>query len=235
MKKILLCLLMIMSFCFCQRGFCLDVDVEIDDFKNKQSEVQKKISQIGFHILNANRIEQRMAFYYSKKSTVNAYTDTINRKIVVYKGLFNYIESDDELAGILAHEISHGVDSYNGICRGAFTKISYAFVPRKYERLADKRAVDYMVKAGYNPVAFIVIMNKFMGQRRYEIFNTHPLTSRRMAMVYEYIFTKYPEFLADNKYKDNVYYQNFLLTSTKNRTKFQQKYKSGSKATLRYQ
>ena len=40
---------------------------------------------------------------------------------------------------------------------------------------------------------------------------------------------------ADNKYKDNVYYQNFLLTSTKNRTKFQQKYKNGSKATLRYQ
>ena len=235
MKKFLVCLLMTLSFCLCQKGFCLDVDIEVISPKNNQAEVQKRISQIGFNILNANRIEKRMVFYYSKKSTVNAYTSHRDRTITFYKGLFNYIESDDELAGILAHEISHGVDSYDGICRGAFSYIPKHFVPRKYEKLADKRAIDYMVKAGYNPIAFIVIMNKFAGQRRYEIFDTHPLTSRRLAYMYEYIFTKYPEYLADNKYKDNVYYQNFLLTSTKNRMKFQQKYKSGSKATLRYQ
>ena len=185
----------------------------------KELEIQKKISKIGFNILNANRIENRMVFHYSNKSTVNAHTSHIDRTVTFYKGLFNYIESDDELAGVLAHEISHGIDSYDGICRGAFSHIRYLFVPRKYERLADKRAIDFMVKAGYNPVAFIVIMNKFAGQRRYEIFNTHPLTSRRLAYVYEYIFTKYPEYLADNKYKDNIYYQNFLLTSTKNRLK----------------
>ena len=236
MKKIFICILVMFSFYFSDKAFCFnsDIEIEIDNLNSKSAQIQQKISKVGFHILNANRIEKRMVFNYSTKSTINAYTDYTNRKITVCKGLLKYIESDDELAAILAHEISHGIDTYNGIFRGTFSYIPYRFVPRKYEKLADKRAVDFMVKAGYNPVAFIVIMNKFSGQLRYEIFKTHPLTSRRLALIYEYIFTKYPEFLADNKYKDNVYYQNFLLTSTQNRLKFQQKYKSGSKANVRY-
>lgn len=91
-----------------------------------------------------------------------------------------------------------------------------------------------MVNAGYNPVAMIVMMNKVMPQGRYEFLSTHPLTSRRMAYVYEYIYTKYPQYLKNNKYQDNIYYQNFLLTSQDNRRKLQKKIESKSDKKVRY-
>ena len=48
------------------------------------------------------------------------------------------------------------------------------------------------------------------------------------------IYKKYPEYLANNAYKDNIYYQNFLLTSQKNRAKFQEKVKTNSNKKVHY-
>ena len=195
---------------------------------------QNKISNIGFHILNTNNIEKRMVFYYDTSKTINAATSNYDRRIIMYRGLYNMLNNDDEIAAILSHEISHGVDSYKGILRGSFSGWSYAFAPRKYEYKADKLAVDYMVNAGYNPIAFIIVMNKAFPQNRYEICSTHPLTTRRTMEVYEYIYKKYPEYLVNNPYKNNVYYQNFLLTSKENRAKFQQKIETKSKGSVNY-
>ena len=91
-----------------------------------------------------------------------------------------------------------------------------------------------MVNAGYHPVAMIVAMSKNFPQGRYEIFSSHPLATRRMMEVYEYIYKKYPEYLVDNKYRKNIYYQNFLLTSKENREKFQEKVKTNSNKKIRY-
>lgn len=197
-------------------------------------QAQTRIDNIGFKILNYNGIEKRTTFDFDSKSNKNAYSRFSDRQIVLYRGLYNRLDSDDELAAILAHEISHSVDSYNGIFRGYFSDLSYYFAPKKYEYKADKKAVDYMVNAGYNPVALIVVMNKAFPQERYDWCSTHPLTSRRMMEVYEYIYKKYPEYLAHNAYKNNIYYQNFLLTSKENRVKFQRKIESNSKRSVKY-
>ena len=45
----------------------------------------------------------------------------------------------------------------------------------------------------------------------------HQKTSVRLANIYEYIVRKYPEKLNNPKFSMNIYYQNFLLTSRKNR------------------
>ena len=103
-----------------------------------------------------------------------------------------------------------------------------------YEIQKDKRAVDYLVKAGYNPLAYIVVANKIFDQPRYEWISSHPTGSNRLATVYEYIYTKYPQYLVHNAYKDNIYYQNFLLTSRENRAKLEQKVKANSKKKLNY-
>ena len=95
-------------------------------------------------------------------------------------------------------------------------------------------SLNDMVNAGYNPVALIVVMSKVFPQTRYEWCCTHPLTSRRMMEVYEYIYKKYPEYLVNNPYKENPFYQNFLLTSKENREKFQQKVKSNSTRKVHY-
>jgi hypothetical protein len=91
-----------------------------------------------------------------------------------------------------------------------------------------------MVNAGYNPLALITILNKIGKQYRFDIFSNHTLASRRMMLIYEYIYTKYPSILVENEYKDNIYYQNFLLTSRNNRMKLLEKVKSGSTKRINY-
>lgn len=203
----------------------------------EEREAQERINKIGFRILNANRLENRVVFYYDNRSKLKsfAYTGLMkSRNVVVYRSVFSHCETEDELAAILSREISNSMNSYNGIMRGSFYPILKMVSLRKQEYKADKRAVDFMVDAGYNPVALIVIMNKIAGQYRYEIWGPSPLTSRRMIEVYEYIYKKYPYFLANNSYKNNLYYQNFLLTSAQNRDKFKEKLESDKVIKVNY-
>ena len=200
----------------------------------KDGGIQSLVNKIGFRILNSNRISERMVFTVSSKKIANAAAKYADNEIVVYQGIITTADDDDEIAAILAHEIGHGVDFRQGVLKGYFSCFSMAFRPRKYEYMADKHAVDFMVKSGYHPVAFITMMNKIGTQYRYEWYLTHPLTSRRLATVYEYIYAKYPQFLVDNKYKDNLYYQNFLLTSRENRLKLENKVKANSKRKIKY-
>lgn len=199
-----------------------------------QRDIQNNISEIGFKILNENELPNRTVFLYDASKTVNAGSSIYGRRIIVCRGLYTMLDDEDMLAAILSHEIAHSMDSYNGPFRGAFFIFNSLYGAKKYEYKADKRAVDYMVKAGYHPVASIVIMNKAMGQDRYDWQSSHPLTSRRMMAIYEYIYKKYPEYLVNNKYKTNIYYQNFLLTSKENRAKFQQKVEKKSRGKVDY-
>ncbi len=201
---------------------------------NEQAKIQNKISTIGFNILNANEIPQRTMFIYDTSKTMNACSAFYGRRIVMYRGMFVMLDDDDMIAAILSHEISHSIDSYHGPFRGTFSFFAQSYAPKKYEYKADKRAIDFMVKAGYHPVASIVAMNKIMGQNRYDWLSSHPLTSRRMMEVYEYIYRKYPEYLVENKYKTNIYYQNFLITSKENRAKFQKKIEKNSRRSVNY-
>ena len=43
-------------------------------FLDKETKYQKKIMEMGFRILNANRIDKRMTFSYDTNKDVNAYT-----------------------------------------------------------------------------------------------------------------------------------------------------------------
>ena len=199
-------------------------------------ESQNKIDEIGFNLLNSNGIEKRMVFDFNTKKTKNATTAYRDNQITIYRTLFDRMKTDDELAAVLAHEIAHGVEHRSGILKGYFSFFHRPFFlgAKKYEYLADKRGIDYMVNAGYNPVAMIVVMNKTFSQTRYDWYSTHPLTSRRTMEVYEYIYKKYPEYLANNKYKNDIFYQNFLLTSKQNRAKFQNKVETKSKRKIHY-
>ena len=195
-----------------------------------------KVSSIGTRLLNSNGIEKRMVFVL-KNDFKNNYIrmSDRNRQITLTLGLYMMLSSEDEVAAVLGGEISHALDSYNGIMRGYFSSVNTFFVPKKYVYKADLRAVDFMVNAGYNPLAEIVVLSKIKPQTRYDWYAKEPLTSRRMMRIYEYIYQKYPEYLVDNKYKDNIYYQNFLLTSRVNRQKFQDKVRTKSVNAVKYQ
>ena len=201
------------------------------------AELQTRMNEVGFNLLNSSRIEHRLTFLaINRVYTRDKWSDvsSINRTVWVKPCIIPFIDSDDELAAILSHQISHGVDTYEGALRGYVSILNYWVAPNKYDVKADKRSVDYMVNAGYNPLAIIVILNKIGQQYRYDVWSNHSLISRRMMKIYEYIYMKYPAILADNEYKNNIYYQNFLLTSRKNRLKFQNKIETNVKGKINY-
>jgi predicted Zn-dependent protease len=230
MKKLLL----ILSLFLLTSSACLAYDVDL----TKEGQYQKKVMETGFNILNANRIEKRVVFDYKKSKSVNAYAVYNDHSVTVLSAIVPYMEDEAELAGIISHEIAHNMDYYDGIFNGYFKMFAMRLTPKKYEKKADKLAVDYMVKAGYNPVAMIVALNKICGQQNWwgifsKIYATHPLASDRLAYIYEYIYNKYPAYLVDNEYKENVYYQNFLLTSRTAREKIRRNHEINVSNTSR--
>ena len=231
MKKFILtilCLLFIISGAFA---------VTEEEIVQEQS-IQYRINNTGIRILNANKIDGRIIFVYdkdAKDSLLKMDTTVTSRQIVMFKEYYKHIEDENELAAYLAREISNASRTFDGIGNGWLTALQIKAAPKKFELVADKRAVDYMVKAGYNPLALITFINKAYPQHYQDLISNKNLTSKRLAHIYEYIYTKYPYFLADNEYLNNPDYQNFLLTSINNRKLLEEKIKNGSKEKLKYE
>jgi Zn-dependent protease with chaperone function len=106
--------------------------------------------------------------------------------IYVTYDLFDYIQSDDELAGILAHEIAHIIHNHAlkqtrdntkftlltilavlltgepdvGVL-GKLTTITFLNqYSREYEEEADLTAIDLLTKTEYNPVGFLSFLER---------------------------------------------------------------------------
>ena len=181
----------------------------------KENSIQSRIDHVGVNLLNNNRLTKRIIFTYDKKEKKKALaTDKAltKRQVIIYDGLYQHVQTDDELAAMLAREIATAMKSYDGTFGGWIDSAQVALGSKKFETVSDKRAVDYLVNAGYNPLAVIVFINKTCPQKRHDKFSRHNLTSKRLARVYEYITYKYPQYLENNEYINNEYYQNFLLT-----------------------
>lgn len=203
----------------------------------REQTIQSRVNDIGSKLLNSNKIEQRIVFVYNEKEKESLLTidpSVMSRQVVLYDGYYKYTQNDDELAAYLARGILTAMKSYHGFFKGYLSALQIKAAPKKFEIVADKRAVDFMVNAGYNPLGLITFIQKSCPQKRFDTISTKNLTSRRLAIVYEYIYTKYPYFLKNNTYLENEHYQNFLLTSQENRRLLLQKIKSQSNEELKY-
>jgi hypothetical protein len=79
-----------------------------DDTLWRKTTYEKKVFSMGRHILEKNNIQERITFSVNhNKNVVNASGDSTYNNVIIEEGLFSYIESDDELAAVLSHEISH--------------------------------------------------------------------------------------------------------------------------------
>lgn len=200
-----------------------DDGITMENIWNKLGKREEKINLVGSNLLNANKISKRVNFrlergYY----TVNASARYTDKQITIYRGLLNYIDNDDELAAVLAHEIAHDMDFYKGFGQTFIMK----FNKKSYEYKADLAGIDYMVKAGYNPIAMITIMNKIGGETVWDWGSSmsHPKTSKRLMKDYEYIYKKYPKYLSSDMTK-SIYYKTWLNTAEKDIQKFEQREK----------
>ncbi len=213
----------------------------IEDIKSadiqKEAEIQKKLTDVGVSVLNANKIDGRVVFVYDKaevKDKLKLDKTLLNREVIVYGYDYKFIEDDNELAAFLSRRIAEAYRSYPGFFSGRLNSLKIKAAPKKYQIIFDKIGVDYMVRAGYNPVAMITLINKSHPQKRGDGLTSN-VTSKRLAKIYEYICVKYPYFLKNNEYYQNKSYQNFLLTSVNNRKMLEEKLRTRSRKELNYE
>ena len=235
-KKILVGLLTLVSIQII--SFAEDTASKSEQQIAQEQSIQSRINDIGSKLLNANKIDKRIIFVYdeqAKDTFLKINPELTRRQVVVYGSEYKFIQNDDELAAYLARGILITAKSYEGLFNGYLSAFELKAAPKKFELAADKRAVDFMVNAGYHPVGLITFIQKSCPQKRFDRFSNRNLTSKRLAHIYEYIYTKYPYYLANNPYYENEHYQNFLLTSMENRKMLEEKIKSGSKEELPYE
>lgn len=137
--------------------------------------------------------------------------------IYVNKGLLDAVKNDDDqLAGVIAHEIGHvqlrhhakmmGRQEIYGIAIGTLTKgntqqwanifanLNLLSWSRKEEYEADRAAIDYTFASKYNPDGIITffkyLMSKNKESRTLAFLRTHPLTENRIARAQDYLNAK---------------------------------------------
>jgi len=140
--------------------------------------------------------------------------------IFITRGMLEKLESEAQLAAVLAHETAHIVarDTAAAMSRDigislvlsavtseetSGTVLTVADVTnqilglsysREDEKTADLAGLDYMVAAGYNPNAMVETMKMLNDEndfRPIEFFSTHPNPENRIAYLEEKILLNY--------------------------------------------
>jgi len=170
--------------------------------------VQKRVQDIGQKIAAVcDRREIDYTFKALDEDEVNA-VSLPGGFVYVNKGLIDKVANDDELAGVLAHEVGHivarhsikklqGVMSYSVFnvlaavttrsaevvtaANCAFTELLMGY-SREDELLADQLAARYMKLAGYDPHGMISFLEKLQ-----EVNRRKPLRPKTYYKTHPYV------------------------------------------------
>ncbi len=151
---------------------------------------QAMVARVGQRLLSSTAVKQtnyRFQFHLlADRQTINAFA-LPGGQIFITAALFNKLENEDQLAGVLGHEIGHVVgrhstqqlaksDLLSGIAQGAGVAMSDGhsnggmqiaqmvgnMINMKYgrddETEADSLGVRFLIEAGYDPEAMIGVM-----------------------------------------------------------------------------
>lgn len=164
-------------------------------------------------ILNSGEVAYKNEFEWQVKiikddKTLNAFA-VPGGYLYVYTGLIKYLDSEDQLAGVMGHEIAHaalrhstqqmtkiyGLDAMRAVLTGnqeggtlsqmALSVISLGF-SRKHESQADEYSVRYLCPTEYNAAGaagFFEKLNDGGGQRPPEFLSTHPDPGNRVKDI----------------------------------------------------
>lgn len=123
-------------------------------------------------------------------------------KIFVSRGLLALATSEDELAGVLGHEITHAAERHasarieysrriNPLTIGFLRAAKIAAYGRDQERDADRGGQILAARAGYDPKGIASFLRKLDAAERYEVgwarlpsfYATHPTSPERSALA----------------------------------------------------
>ena len=176
---------------------------------------QNKVKAVGQKLVAksiANSTPYRYEFHLLRDpETVNAFALPGGQVFITY-GLYKRLQNEDQLAGVLGHEIGHVVGRHSAermakqdLTRGIITGVTAGAdmgagqiasvvansINMKYGRSdeleSDNLGVKYMIDAGYNPYEFIEVMHILDaasgGQQVPEFSSTHPSGPHRVQEI----------------------------------------------------
>jgi predicted Zn-dependent protease len=186
----------------------------------RDQETQQLIDDIGFGIVEdsvARETPWQFEFYVlDDRQTVNAFA-LPGGQIFITVALLAELETEDEVAGVLAHEIVHVLARHsaqqiakNDLTNGLIGAVAVAsgeasaartaamigqMINMRYGRDAeyesDTLGICLMIDAGYDPNALITVMEVLRaasgGGGQPEFFSTHPDPGNRIAAIEEAI------------------------------------------------
>lgn len=175
-------------------------------------ELQARVARIGARIA---AVSDRRDIAYSVKVLNDKEVNALalpGGYIYLFKGLVDYMPTDDELAGIIGHETGHvakrhtvrqmekslGMSIIFGLIfgdRGVFLQnLAYnaimAGYSREDEREADQLGFRYSLAAGFNPYSMLMglqRLNELERKGSYGLFSTHPEPEVRVGLVSGYL------------------------------------------------
>lgn len=178
----------------------------------------ERVSRVGTAIVarsSASRTPYKYSFYLlADPKTVNAFA-LPGGQIFITEALLRLLESEDELAGVLGHEVGHVLARHSAehlakqqltqsiigavaIGSGSYETAQLAQLAgslvnmkhgREDELESDSLGLRLMREAGYDPQAMISVMQKLEkasgGSRQPEFASTHPNPGNRIARIKE--------------------------------------------------
>ena len=185
-----------------------------------QSDRRAVVQRIGERIV-AQSVAARSPYKYSfyvlaDRRTVNAFA-LPGGQIFVTEALLALLEREDELAGVLGHEVGHVIARHSAerLAKEQLTKsligavavgsgsydaaqlahLAGSLINMKYGREdeleSDALGLRLMREAGYDPRAMITVMQKLEkasgGSRQPEFASTHPSPANRQQRIKEHL------------------------------------------------
>lgn len=187
---------------------------QISENEIKYPIVVNSIDSIITKICDANNINKDfLKVHILYKDEINAFA-LPNGHLVIYSGLILNSENQEELTGVICHEIAHiqlkhvmkkliteiglstliSITTGNGgteIINATAKMLSSSAFDRNLEKEADIKAVDYLVKAKINPEPFANFLFKLSENETEESkyltwISTHPDSKERAQYIIEY-------------------------------------------------
>ena len=177
----------------------------------QDDDLQARVNNIGQRIVAVSgRQDLEYSFKVLNSDEVNAMA-VPGGFIYVFKGLLDFMPSDDELAGVLGHEVGHIVKRHSVkqvekqlaftlltliltkgqgfILADATMQALMAGYSRSDEREADEQGFALSNKAGFNPYSMLITVSKLQdladakGNPGFGLFSTHPEPEVRIERV----------------------------------------------------
>jgi predicted Zn-dependent protease len=210
--------------------------------KIENAQLQSYIGQIGQKIVKASHTPNEHFEYAAlNDKTVNAFA-LPGGYVFITKGMLEQLSSEAQLAAILGHETAHVTAHHSATAMGQqigfelvlgtigaaktpqtvqqvtqigsqLAQLSYS---RTHENEADTVGLDYMVKAGYNPIGMVQtmeILQKQSGGKSFEWLSTHPNPSNRLGTIQDKIHGKYRD--AENLVTNEAAFRQNVLQNLK--------------------